>query len=171
MIFFAKRLLLCSVVFLMSDFSFVSRLGILTGIQGLSFLIIIVQRPFTHFKDLLIEIVNEMCFLALIVLLFRFNKKEWSTSAKYLYIGLIFLNFTFIFVFSTGKLTKITVLVSLIISIWKKYLGVKKGKVHNQSSVLTERSIQNKMENSNRSEFTEKDTSKMTKGNSFILII
>ena len=105
--FFARRLLLASFVFLLADFSTMTKVSLITTLQLLYLAIVIVQRPFVQVKDQIVEIVNEAMFLMMVLFLFFFNdSSDWSGSPKYLYIGLVIANFTIIFVITTSKFTE-----------------------------------------------------------------
>jgi len=108
-LFFTRRFLLASMVFLLADLPMMIKLGVFTGIQLLYLAINIIQRPFVHKKDQITEIINEviyLIYLILILYLFFFNdRNDWSSFAKYSYIGLMMANFTIIFIVSFSKFT------------------------------------------------------------------
>jgi len=140
--FLARRLLLGTFVFLLADFSTMAKIGCITGIQIAYLIILIVQRPFTHVKDQIIEILNESMFLVMIIFLFMFNdSKDWEGSPKYLYLSLIVANFTIIFLITTSKNSWLIFLVSLILAIKAKRSKTTKVKQIVNHSFMTEKGV------------------------------
>lgn len=102
--FFVRRLLLSSLVFLLSDLNTITKIKIFTGIQVVYLLLAIIQRPFVLVKDQLLEIVNESIYLILILfLLFNNDISDWPTESKYAFIGIMLSNFVIVFIVSLSK--------------------------------------------------------------------
>lgn len=103
-IFFGRRLLIATVVFLLADSTFMSKLAMLLGLQITYMAIIMTIQPFEDVKDLIIDMVNEVFYTTLLTMLFFLNdSNDWRKSTMYIYISLILLNFLIIFIISLSK--------------------------------------------------------------------
>ena len=104
LLFFLRRILISIILFLLTDLTTMTKLGMITGIQVIYLIILVIQRPFIHIKDQIIEIMNEVFYIIMIMYLFFFNdRNDWDDATKFSYLSLMFLNFIAILIISTGK--------------------------------------------------------------------
>jgi hypothetical protein len=80
-------------VFFLVGFSFLSELSLVAGmafIQIIYLAYIIMLRPFDNLSNNIIEIINEIFYLVLIILLFYLTEESiWTDFASKVYLGII----------------------------------------------------------------------------------
>jgi len=90
LIFFVKRFLICSVIFLLEDIGVELKLLLLLVIQLCSLLWSVVLRSYQGVKDQIIEIMNETLFTILIIwVIFQEEVSDWTKISTYCFIFLI----------------------------------------------------------------------------------
>jgi cysteine-rich repeat protein len=88
--FFLRRLLLSGFILMFADLELLSKTWVFASIQGAYSLLNILIRPQKDKKDQLQEILNELCFTVLIVLLFFWKTKEdWSKLRANIYLWIM----------------------------------------------------------------------------------
>jgi hypothetical protein len=88
--FLLKRFFLCLIVIVFSFATQMIRISLFCGIQVLSCCFVLIIRPFNTIKINIVEIINEVIFSVLSLLLLYLNKESrWEKYLQYIYIGLI----------------------------------------------------------------------------------
>ena len=90
LIFFVKRFLICSVIFLLKDIGVELKLLLLIVIQFCSLLWSVALRSYQGLKDQIVEIIGEALFAVLLIwVLFHEEVSDWTKISTYCFIFLI----------------------------------------------------------------------------------
>ena len=96
-----QRLLLWMIAVLWNCGSVYIKLGVYAFVQLCCSFYIIIVRPFDKFKENAFEIINELFYLVLIILLFWLESETaWTRFFQVIYISIIFMNNIMIFIIS-----------------------------------------------------------------------
>jgi len=89
-LFLTRRLLFWTLVFLFVELNLYTKLWIFASIQWSYMILFALIRPFEEKKELLTEWINDFFYLAMIIILFFYNKLEdWTSLITDIYIYLI----------------------------------------------------------------------------------
>ena len=132
--FILRRLLSISVVILAVPLPLIYRIIIFTCVHVSTFAFTLIVRPFQHIKDNLIEILNDVSYAAMTLILLKLNKEEdWNKTTAV--IGVYFLLGST----SLTVLIQICFLIASIISCIKTKCKKNKNKsrvpIHNNNEV------------------------------------
>lgn len=104
LMFFLKRFLLCSLIFLLPTLSTNVKIFIVLGIQICFFVVIILVRSPKLIKDQVLEIINESVFIILIIWLYvQENDSNNKKMKENLFLFIIFTSFGIQLFISLGK--------------------------------------------------------------------
>ena len=92
-LFFLRRVVLWLIVIIFKQIQFKTKLIYFVSFQSLYILLILLIRPFEKIKDLILEILNEVFYLLLWCLLFKYNiENDWTRSITQIYIWVMISN-------------------------------------------------------------------------------
>ena len=96
-----QRLLLWMIAVLWNNGSVYIKLGVYAIVQLCCSFYIMIVRPFDNFKENAFEIINELFYFVLIILLFPLESESaWTRFFQVIYISIIFMNNIIIFIIS-----------------------------------------------------------------------
>ena len=85
-----RRAIFVSFLIFWDSLNFYIKIGVLDLIQALCIIYLIYTRPFKNSKISIINIINDIEFIGLCSLLFKFNKQsDWTQTIKYVFTGTI----------------------------------------------------------------------------------
>lgn len=97
-------MLLCIVVVSVKFASFMTKVGVFTGIQTVYFAFLCITRPYKALQDNITEIVIEFFNIVFPAFYFYFNSDStWTTGIAYFYISLLLIDNAIIMGIQFGK--------------------------------------------------------------------
>ena len=103
-LFFMRRILLWVVVIIFKNTQLTTKLIIFVSIQSLYMLAILIIRPFEKMKNFMLEMINEIFYLLLWCLLFRYNtENNWTNQITQIYLWVMISNNVLFAFISFGK--------------------------------------------------------------------
>ena len=90
LLFFLRRQIFWILILLFKDLKMIIKVSTYSFIQLIYIIILCINRPLMFTKELIIDLINEIIYLVLWILLIHYNSESvWNTALQYAYIWII----------------------------------------------------------------------------------
>ena len=102
LLFYTRRQLFWVLILFCKDFRMIAKIITYASMQFIYIVILWINRPFKNRKEFVIDLINELIYFSLWILLIHYNSEDrWSSMSEYAYIWIIISNNIVLLLFET----------------------------------------------------------------------